>query len=108
MRFDGGRVPPESLSGYQMLRRLLTTLALITGLAATGAPANAAVAEAVSAEALADNSASQLNRNHACICVLQRGLDPMKQMPSRNCKAVQRPITIYLPTVQLGSDRSLQ
>lgn len=91
-----------------MLRRLLTALALITGLAATGAPASAAVAEAVSAEAQATSGTSRLGSDQACVCILQRGLDPMKQMPSRNCKAVERPVVVYLPTVQLGSDRSLQ
>lgn len=90
-----------------LIRRILTALALITGLAATGAPASAAVADVVS-EQLAEASAKHTGQQAACECVYERGLDPMRQKPRIKCAAVPAPVTIFIPTVQLRADRALE
>ena len=90
-----------------LLRRILTALALLTGLAATGAPASAAVADAVSEQVVTDIGKAS-GFGEPCFCKVERGLDPMKRWPLSDCRPARRSTVIFIPTVQFGPDRALE
>lgn len=90
-----------------MLRRLLTCLALITGLAAAGAPLNAGVIDAVSQQVGPSKSVSSIGSAEENECRAQRATAPSKQEEQGDCKP-RRSVVIYIPTVQLGVDRALE
>jgi len=90
-----------------MIRRLLTCLALITGLAAAGAPANAAVMEALSEQVSSASSAALSGKSARVECNVQCDADPIKGDPLRACKRSE-PVVIYIPTIQFGADRAYE
>ncbi len=90
-----------------MLRRILTCLALITGLAAAGAPLNASVTDALSAQVGTSKPAPSAPSADECECRSQRGTAPSKREQNPKCKP-RKPVIIYIPTVQYGPDRALE
>ena len=90
-----------------MPRRILTCLALITGLAAVGAPLNATVVGSLSEQVGASKPASTSPASEECECRSQRGSDPSKREPNAKCKP-RKPVIIYIPTVQFGADRAYE
>ena len=90
-----------------MLRRLLTCLAIITGLAAIGAPANAAVVEAISEQVGSASTVQQPGQSAQRKCVAIPDSNPAKGEPVQTCK-IRKPVVIYIPTVQIGPDRLRQ
>ncbi len=90
-----------------MFRRLLTCLALITGLAAAGAPANAAVLDALSEQVSASSAPCQQSNQSQCECVVQPATSPSKGDPIKVCK-VRKPVVVYIPTVYFGADRAYE
>lgn len=91
----------------RMLRRILTCLALITGLAAAGTPLNASVVEALSEQVGTSKPAPSTGSAETCECRLQRGTAPGKREQQPQCKP-RKPVIIYIPTVQFGPDRALE
>lgn len=89
-----------------MLRRILTLLALLTGLAATGAPAHALVYTAASGvEVTAGAEKVSKADIRECRSATRQSLaSPRKAMP---CEA-RPPVTILIPTVQVGVDRAYE
>ncbi len=90
-----------------MFRRLLTCLALITGLAAAGAPANAAVMDALSEQVSASAAPCQQASNAQCECVVQPSTSPSKGDPIKVCKT-RKPVVVYIPTIHFGADRAYE
>lgn len=90
-----------------MLRRLLTCLALITGLATAGMPASAAVSSAMGSEIGASLSVHEADADTAASCSVGDGPSSRKQPAKRECKK-PRTITIFIPTVQFGADRAFE
>lgn len=90
-----------------MLKRLLTLLAILSGLAAIGAPAHAryATVEGIGVQLAGEGAAKCQNKR------LGEQARPLDEAPRRIGKQVVCPrpvITIMIPTVQLHADRSLQ
>ena len=90
-----------------MFRRLLTCLALITGLAAAGAPANAAVLDAFSEQVSAASAPCQQGKTAQCECVVQPATSPSKGDPIKVCKT-RKPVVIFIPTIHFGADRAYE
>nr|WP_137678606.1 hypothetical protein [Parerythrobacter lutipelagi] len=90
-----------------MLRRLLTCLALITGLAAVGAPVSAAAAEAMSQQVANSSCVTEAGKDQRCECEDRKEARPFGKKKSSGCKP-RRPIIVYLPPLYLGSDRALE
>ncbi len=90
-----------------MFRRLLTCLALITGLAAAGAPANAAVIDALSEQVSASAAPCQQASNAQCECVARPVTSPAKGDPVKLCKQ-RKPAVVYIPTIHFGADRAYE
>lgn len=88
-----------------MLRRLLTCLAVITGLAAISAPASAAVASALSEQVGSAATAQQSAQSAQRKCEQLPDSSPSKSEPSSTCK-LRKAVVIFIPTVQIGSDRA--
>ena len=89
-----------------MLRRILTLLALLTGLAAVGTPAHALVHQAETGVELASGSERAIKRE-ACarVSAVRQALAAPRREP--DCRDV-RGVTIVIPTVQMGSDRAYE
>ena len=90
-----------------MLKRILTLLAFLTGLAAIAAPAEArfVALDDIGVHASGDNVAKCADKRiDDDAAPVARGVERKAQAP-----AACRPpvITIVIPTVMLGSDRSL-
>ena len=85
-----------------MLRRLLACLALITGLAATGAPVSVAAVEATTQRVVSSETTRQ-ETEARCKRADQRGGNAGRSESERRCKE-RKSVTIYVPTVQIGSD----
>lgn len=90
-----------------MFRRLLTCLALITGLAAAGTPANAAVLDAFSEQVSSTSAPCQQSKTAQCECVVQPATSPSKGDPIKVCKA-RKPVVIFIPTIHFGADRAYE
>ena len=89
-----------------MLRRLITLLALLTGLAAAGAPAHAVVYTAASGVEVA-TGAEKTCKGDACRCADadRQTFDlPREKKPSKPATV----ITVFIPTVQMGIDRACE
>ena len=91
-----------------MLKRLLTCLALITGLAAVATPATAGFAEAIAEQMQSSAPASQPGKSAECPCASQRSAVDGKKGQPADCRKRTRQVTIVLPTVQFGADRALE
>lgn len=91
-----------------MLRRVLTCLALITGLAATGAPANAALIEAWAAQAQSEEERAEPGKKQACECRERRSETRQKPCEERDEPRPRKRTIIYIPTVQFGPDRAYE
>ncbi|MXO85123.1 hypothetical protein GRI38_03665 [Altererythrobacter aurantiacus] len=89
-----------------MLKRLLTCLALLTGLAAIGIPAQAFSVAAMAAEVDGRDKASETPADVECEVLAPRGWQ-RKDVKRIRCKPVAS-TTIFLPTVQMGIDRAYE
>ena len=90
-----------------MLRRLLTCLALLTGLAAIGAPAGTALAETLSGQIGASVMAEAAEDASPCTCSPES--DRCTLRPAKKAgQSVKRTIRVYIPTVQFGADRAYE
>lgn len=88
-----------------MLRRILACLALITGLAATGTPAHARMMLDYGHQVENSASTSQGSSQASCSVSGQRVNAQGKVIAQPGCPP-RKPIVIYIPTVQLGTDRA--
>lgn len=100
-------MPVKAYLGPRMLARLLACLALVTGLAAVGAPVQAKVLQAASEQVESASPSSQPGKNTACATGEQRNLASATEQAQAKCRA-RKPVTIYIPTVQLGVDRAYE
>ncbi len=89
-----------------MFRRLITCLALITGLAASGAPLNAAMLAQVDRSVAASQCALVDSENHH-VCVTRPAA-----LPGRSGLTAPRPVlnslAIMPPSVWIGPDRAYE
>lgn len=90
-----------------MLRRLLTCLALITGLAAAGAPANAAVMDVLSEHVSASSASCHIGQSAPIECATQPACSPTKGDRVTDCEA-SKPVAIIIPTIYIGVDRAYE
>lgn len=90
-----------------MFRRLLTCLALITGLAAAGAPANAAMIEVLSEQVGASSVSSQSGNSELVECAAQPLSSPRKTDRWAVCTSCQH-AAIVIPTTYIGIDRAYE
>lgn len=90
-----------------LLSRLLACLALLTGLAATGAPVEAVAVDMVGAQLEAEADSDQDSEVGNCACREHQRKARARGQQVRPC-AEQRPIRIYIPTVQFGPDRAIE
>ncbi len=88
------------------MRRLVAFLALFSGLLAAGAPANAAVLDRA-CEQVASADFTQSGKQTPCDCRTDKRGDSAKKDRNKGCKP-RKPVIIYIPTVQLGSDRAYE
>lgn len=91
-----------------MLRRLLACLVLLTGLTAVGTPAHAGLAAMLGVQVeQAQRDDNSPGRTNEATCA-----DRQRQQQARGNKVPEcrpgRTITIVIPTVQMGSDRSFE
>lgn len=89
-----------------MLRRLLTCLAILTGLAAVSAPAQASLLDSLTAQLEQGEKADEDKRAESECVERQRAKRLRRDKPSP-CEAV-KPVRIYIPTVQFGPDRAFE
>ncbi len=89
-----------------MLRRLITLLAILSGLAAAGAPAHAVVYDGASGVELASKAEKACKGDSArCAVVDRQSFDvPQEKNPCQPARFV----TVFIPTVQLGIDRAYE
>ena len=89
-----------------MLRRLITLLAILSGLTAAGAPAHAVVYDGASGVELASKAEKACKSDSArCAVAERKSLDaPREKKP---CKSVCF-VKVFIPTVQLGIDRAYE
>lgn len=92
--------------GDAMLRRMITLLALLTGLAAAGAPAQAVVYNAAAGVELAAG-AEKPCKGEACACSGSVSQSLGNRRSAKPCKPAPT-ITIVIPTVQMGVDRAYE
>jgi len=90
-----------------MLRRILTALALLTGLAAAGVPAEARLVSTVTQQVEAGAQGTPAGPQTPCTTAPQRNGVTGSGDQQADCRP-RRPVIIYLPTVQLGTDRALE
>lgn len=90
-----------------MLRRLLTCLALVTGLAAFGTPVHAAVYQAAEAEVERATKVESTCRQDEADYREKSRTTSGKVRQKAPCKPVQT-ITIVIPTVMFGADRAYE
>ena len=90
-----------------MLRRLLTCLALITGLAATGTPAHAGLIAAATGVEMAQRTEKPCKAQE-CGCNGQRQAGRQGAPAQPTPCPTPTTITIVIPTVMLGSDRAYE
>ena len=88
-----------------MLRRLLTCLALITGLAAAGAPVSVAAIEAQTQRAESSACLADSGKEQRCDCAERTDRQNSGKKGSQACKP-RKPVIIYLPPLYLGVDRA--
>ena len=88
-----------------MLRRLITLLAILSGLTAVGAPAHAGIAAGFDATLELSQQADNPSQSEAATCIqrqqtprVARGNSPVRTWPATPRRAV--------PTVMLGVDRA--
>lgn len=91
-----------------MLKRLLTCLALITGLAAVATPAHAGFVEAISEQFQTSAPNAQPGKSADCICSSQRASASEKKSQPAHCRKRSKPVTIVIPTVMFGADRAFE
>lgn len=90
-----------------MLRRVLTCLAIVTGLAAVGAPVNATIIESLSEQVRTSKPAPHASETESCECRAERERVPGKRGETPECKP-RKSVVIHIPAVLLGSDRALE
>lgn len=90
-----------------MVRRLLACLALLTGLAAASAPAHAQLAQVLATQLEASERQDKAEQKQRCLCERQQREQRARRSAPQPC-ADEQPVTIFLPTIQLGVDRALE
>ncbi len=90
-----------------MLRRLITLLAILTGLTAVGAPAHAGVTVGLDATLELSQQAEQLGQGEAALCVQRQQAPRAVRGKSRTCRRAPA-LRVVIPTVMLGPDRALE
>ena len=105
MKLDARRDAPYLWAA--MLRRILTCLALITGLAAFGAPAEARMMLDSGQQVENTMAGAQGAPTASCVPASQKASSQLKSRPSGDCKR-RKPVVIFIPTVQFGPDRALE
>lgn len=98
-------MPGKAYLFRTMLARLLACLALVTGLAALGTPVQATLVAEASEQFEGAKSVQQAT-NLECSSAEQRNVKSATQ-PQARCPA-RKPVVIYIPTVQFGSDRAFE
>lgn len=90
-----------------MLKRLLTLLAILSGLAAIGAPAHARYApvQGIGVQLAGEGAAKCQNKR---LGEQARPLYEVSRSVGKQAACPKPVITIVIPTVQLHADRSLQ
>ena len=88
-----------------MLRRLLTCLAIATGLVAVSAPAQASVIGALEAQIEQSQRACEKDRSEECACIERQRQQRARGEKPAPCHTAN-PVRIYIPTVHLGVDRA--
>ncbi|MBO6526887.1 hypothetical protein [Erythrobacter sp.] len=89
-----------------MLRRVITLLALLTGLAAVGTPAHAIVYQGTSGVELAAGAERPCKRE-ACECAPTARQSLASPRSTKPCKPAPV-VTVVIPTVQVGIDRAYE
>ena len=89
-----------------MLRRIITLLALLTGLAAAGAPAHAVVFIAASGVEVAAG-AEKSGQRETCESRSQARKSLASPRKAEPCKPAPV-VRILIPTVQMGTDRAYE
>ncbi len=90
-----------------MLRRLLTCLAIATGLFSVAAPAQAAVVSTLEAQIEQSQRACDRDRNEECACIERQRQQRIRGERPASCRTAS-PIRIYIPTVHFGADRAYE
>lgn len=90
-----------------MIGRLLTCLALITGLAAAGAPANAAAMDVLSEQVSASSAASTAGKSAQIECAAQPASSPTKG-DQMMVHTAHQSAAIVIPTIYIGVDRAYE
>jgi hypothetical protein len=90
-----------------MLTRLLACFALLSGLAAVSAPAQANAVQALGAQMAAEAKQSSPSARQNCAQRQEKRTARLGTRPIEPCEGGSS-LTIFLPTVQLGSDISFE
>lgn len=91
--------------GLHMFRKLVTLLALLTGLAAIGAPTHARMEGVREAQvAMAGDASGQCQEQRQTLNLAASDVGVIADARGKDCRT--RTIVVHLPTVMLGSDRS--
>jgi hypothetical protein len=90
-----------------MFARLLACFALLSGLAAVTAPAQANYVGALGTQLERSQKQSQPAAERRCHDEQTKRASRMANRPSEPCPRA-RPTTVFIPTVQLGSDFALE
>ena len=97
----------QSYLRYTMLRRLLTCLAIATGLVAVSAPAQASVISALEAQIEQSQRACEKDRSEECACIERQRQQRARGEKPAPCRTAT-PLRIYIPTVHFGADRAYE
>lgn len=88
------------------MRRLLAFLALLSGLTAIGASPQASALSSAASE-IAATQTTQSDKRKQVECRADRKNPANRAESSKECKQF-RPVVIFIPTVQMGSDRAYE
>ncbi|KWV95807.1 MULTISPECIES: hypothetical protein [unclassified Erythrobacter] len=90
-----------------MFRRLLTCLAIITGLAAAGAPTHVAASQSLGVALELSQRADQPGKSETAVCEERDRQRKARDEKSRPCRPVGK-IRVVIPTVMFGADRAYE
>lgn len=97
----------KSYLRWMMLRRLLTCLAIATGLFSVAAPAQAAVVGTLETRIEQSQRACEKDRSEECACIERQRQQRARGEKPAPCRTAS-PIRIYIPTVHFGADRAYE
>ena len=90
-----------------MLKRLLTYLAIFTGLAAAGAPMHVAAAGSLGVALEQSQRADQSDQNEQAACDDREDVRNARIKKPKPCRPAGT-ITVVIPTVMFGPDRAFE